>query len=60
MKGVLLQVLQVILLGVGLDLVDSLHCLPLDVGVLAPNLDVGHLDSLQVLVLEVDDELVNC
>ncbi len=55
----LTQILQILLLRIGLNLIHSLHRLPLNVGVLSLYLHVRNINVLFVLVFQVDDELVH-
>ena len=48
LEWILLQVLQVLFLSIGLNLVNSLHCLSLDLRAFPLDLDVRHLDDLLI------------
>lgn len=59
MEGVLREILQIIPLRVGLQLINSLNCLPLDVATLSLDLDIGHFHLFDVGVAKMDEQLVH-
>ena len=59
MEGILREILQIVPLRVGLQFIDSLNCLTLDVAALSLDLDVRHLHLFDVGVAMVDEQLVD-
>lgn len=59
MEGIFREILQIVPLRVGFQLIDSLNCLPLDVAALSLDLDIRHLHLFDVGVAKVDEQLVD-
>jgi hypothetical protein len=55
----LTQILEIFFLGIGLDLIHGLDRLSLNISVFPLDLNVGNLDILLILILEMDDEFMN-